>query len=88
MRLIFLLVFMFLFKGIFAQSKPIDELPTVDPIEVGFSQDSLNALDDLISNHEQRDYRALIVIKNDQLAIEYYYNSFWRNHIHDIRKEL
>lgn len=37
------------------------------------------ALDDLIDNFEQRNYRALIVIKDNKLAIKYYYNSFWEN---------
>ncbi len=70
---------------IFSQRKSIPNLPSVNPVEVGFNQDSLNVLDDLIDNFKQRDYRGLIVIKDDKLAIEYYYNSFWRNHIHDIR---
>lgn len=80
-----LLISFLLTTSLFAQRKPIANLPSVNPEEVGFSQDSLNALDDLIDNFEQRDYRALVVIKDNKLAIEYYYNSFWRNHIHDIR---
>ncbi|MEO0572141.1 MAG: serine hydrolase domain-containing protein [Bacteroidota bacterium] len=71
--------------ALFSQRKPIASLPAVNPLEVGFSQDSLNTLDNFIDNFQQRDYRALIVIKDNQLAIEQYYNSFWRNHIHDIR---
>jgi len=70
---------------LFAQRKPILNLPEINPEIVGFNKDSLNALDDIIDNFEQRDYRGLIVIKDNKLAIEYYYNSFWRNHIHDIR---
>jgi CubicO group peptidase (beta-lactamase class C family) len=85
MRLTTLLVLTLLSTTILAQRKPIINLPSVNPEKVGFSQDSLNALDDLIDNFEQSDYRALIVIKDNKLAIEYYYNSFWRNHIHDIR---
>lgn len=71
--------------SLFAQRKAIPELPEVSPEKVGFNRDSINALDNIIDNSKQRDFRALIVIKDNKLAIEYYYNSFWRNHIHDIR---
>lgn len=85
MRLTIILLLTLLSTTVIAQRRPIINLPSISPEQVGFSQDSLNALDDLIDNFEQRDYRALIVIKDNKLAIEYYYNSFWRNHIHDIR---
>ncbi len=85
MRLKILLVLTLFSASLLAQRKPIKNLPSINPVEVGFSLDSLNKLDDLIDNFKQRDYRALIVIKDNKLAIEYYYNSFWRNHIHDIR---
>jgi len=85
MRLKIFFVLTLFSASLFAQRKPIKNLPSINPVEVGFSQDSLNKLDDLIDNFKQRDYRALIVIKDNKLAIEYYYNSFWRNHIHDIR---
>ncbi|MEL6535778.1 MAG: serine hydrolase [Bacteroidota bacterium] len=57
----------------------------VTPEEAGISQDSLDVLDDLIYNTPPRDFRGLIVIKDNQLAVEYYYHTFWRNTIHDIR---
>ena len=68
-----------------SQRKIIPNLPTISLEKAGFNRDSINALDDFIDNHKQRDYRGLMVIKNNKLAIEYYYNSFGRNHIHDIR---
>lgn len=80
------ILFLTLFTtSLFAQRKAIPELPEVNIEKVGFNRDSINALDNLIDNSKQRDFRALIVIKDNKLAIEYYYNSFWRNHIHDIR---
>ena len=85
MRIIILYTQILFSVTLIAQRNPVSNLPFVNPEELGFSQDSLNALDDLIDNFEQSDYRALIVIKDNKLAIEYYYNSFWRNHIHDIR---
>jgi len=65
--------------------KPIPNLPSISPEKAGFNRDSINALDDTISNFQQRDYIALMVIKDNQIVLEYYYNQFWRNHIHDIR---
>jgi CubicO group peptidase (beta-lactamase class C family) len=69
----------------YGQMKPIPNLPAISPEEAGFNRDSINALDDTISNFQQRDFRALMVIKDNKLVLEYYYNTFWRNHIHDIR---
>lgn len=85
MRLFIFLSCLCLSISSYAQRKPIPHLPAVNPEDVGFSQDSLNAFDDIISNFEQGDFRGLMVIKDNKLAIEYYYNTFWRNHIHDIR---
>ncbi len=85
MKIRALLIIIFFASLSYAQVTPTQNLPVVEPDEVGFNQDSLNNLDDFIDDFKQRDYRALIVIKDDKLAIEYYYNSFWRNHIHDIR---
>jgi len=85
MRLIILFYLILLSTSLFAQRKPIPNLPTISIEEAGFNRDSINAIDDTISNFKQRDYRALIVIKDSKIALEYYYNSFWRNHIHDIR---
>ena len=80
------LFFLTLFStSLFAQRKPIPEFPAISPEEAGFNRDSINAIDDTISNFQQRDYRALMVIKDNKIVLEYYYNSFWRNHIHDIR---
>jgi CubicO group peptidase (beta-lactamase class C family) len=69
----------------YSQLKPIPNLPTISPEEAGFNRDSINALDDIISDFKQRDYRGLMVIKDNRIVLEYYYNSFWRNHLHDIR---
>lgn len=69
----------------FGQIDPIPNLPAISPEAAGFNRDSINALDDTISNFQQRDYIALMVIKDQKIVLEYYYNQFWRNHIHDIR---
>lgn len=69
----------------FAQMRAIPNLPIISPEDAGFNIDSINALNDTISKFRQRDYRGLIVIKDHKIVLEHYYNTFWRNHIHDIR---
>lgn len=66
----------------FAQST---SLPTISPADAGFNIDSVRSLADTMSKFRQRDYRGLIVIKDNKIVLENYYNTFWRNHIHDIR---
>ena len=85
MRLFLILSFISLSIFSYGQLNPIPSLPAISPEEAGFNRDSINALDDTISNFQQRDYRGLMVIKDNKIVLEYYYNSFWRNHIHDIR---
>jgi len=85
MRLILIISFLSCSFFSFSQMKPIPNLPALSPKEAGFNLDSINVLDDTISNFPQRDYRALTVIKDNKIVLEYYYNQFWRNHIHDIR---
>lgn len=69
----------------YAQMKAIPNIPAVSPADAGFNKDSINALTDTISKFRQRDFRGLIVIKDNKIVLENYYNTFWRNHIHDIR---
>lgn len=69
----------------YAQMKPIPNIPAVSPADAGFNKDSINALTDTISKFKQRDFRGLVVIKDNKIVLENYYNTFWRNHIHDIR---
>lgn len=85
MRLFLIFLFVSLSILSYGQRKPIPHLPRISPEKAGFNRDSINALDDTISNFQQRDYRALMVIKDNKIVLEYYYNQFWRYHIHDIR---
>ncbi|WAC12519.1 serine hydrolase domain-containing protein [Dyadobacter pollutisoli] len=68
-----------------AQMKAISNLPVISPGDAGFNKDSIDALNDTLSKFTQRDFRGLIVIKDNKIVIENYFNTFWRNHIHDIR---
>ncbi|QHV95328.1 serine hydrolase domain-containing protein [Spirosoma endbachense] len=69
----------------YSQMKAIPNLPAISPEDAGFNKDSINALTDTLSKFKQRDFRGLIVIKDNKIVLEKYVNTFWRNHIHDIR---
>lgn len=65
--------------------KTIPELPFISPEKAGFQPDSLNKLLNLIQDTPPNDFRGLVLIKNKQIVLEEYFNTFWRNSIHDIR---
>ena len=68
-----------------AQRDPIPNLPAISLADAGFNRDSINALIPIMDDFEQRDFRGLVVIKNNKAVIEWYYNHFWRKSILDIR---
>ena len=68
-----------------AQEKAIPDLQAISLKKAGFNQDSIHALIDTLANLKQKDLRGVIVIKDNKLVLEHYFNTFWRNHIHDIR---
>ncbi len=51
----------------------------------GFNADSIQHLANLIWETPPKDFRGLVVIKNNEVVIEEYFHTFWRNTIHDIR---
>lgn len=65
-----------------AQAK---ELPTTSLEDAGFNRDSIEQLLELIQTTSRKDFRGLVVIKDNHIVLEEYYNTFWRNTIHDIR---
>lgn len=86
--------FLLLFSVLFACSqpnssnplrRPIEELPVVSWEEVGFNQDSIETLIGLIETTDHPDFRGMVVIKDNQLVIEEYFTTYWRNTVHDIR---
>ncbi len=87
-KLCALLFSTFLLLSLSAQDKlrnPLPELPVASWEEGGFMPDSIQSLVDLIAATPPRDFRGLVVIKDNQLVIEQYFHTFWRNSIHDIR---
>ena len=85
MRLFIILFGLGLTISSYGQRKPIPNLPTISLEDAGFNVDSINNLYTVIENTRHKDFRGMVVIKNNKIAIEWYFNSFWRNHIHDIR---
>lgn len=85
MKAIFTFLLLCISLYAYAQYPPIPNLPTISPGEAGFNRDSINALDDFISDFEQNDFRGMVVIKDHQIAIEYFYNRTERSDINDIR---
>jgi len=85
MRLFMVLSCLCLSISSYGQRTPVPNLPFASMEESGINRDSLNALDDMIFNFKQNDFRGITLIKNNKLVIEYYYTTFWRNQILDIR---
>ncbi len=85
MRLSILVFFLSVSISSYGQGPPVPHLPFHNPEDVGFNKDSLQALGEQMDNFKQKDFRGLVVIKDHKLVIEWYFNTFWRKHIHDIR---
>jgi CubicO group peptidase (beta-lactamase class C family) len=80
-------IFLFLLlcsTSLFGQNDP-NLFPEVSLEDAGFNRDSINTLLEQIQTTRHGDFRGLVVIKDNELVLEEYYNTFWRNTIHDIR---
>jgi CubicO group peptidase (beta-lactamase class C family) len=64
---------------------PVPSFPRTDLASVKMSQDTIATLIALIKSNPPNDFRGLVVIKNNQLVVEEYFNTYWRETIHDIR---
>ena len=83
-KIILLPLFLFTLQFSFCQNE-IPELPEVEWTDAGFNQDSIQRLIQLINERTSPDFRGMVVIKDGKLAIEEYFNTYWRISIHDIR---
>lgn len=63
----------------------IPTLPTTTLAEAGFNKDSITNLLSLIDSTRFKDFRGLVLIKDNQIVLEEYFNTFWRNSVVDIR---
>ena len=61
------------------------ELPTISPQDAGFNKDSLEKLIDEINVTPQRNFRGLVVIKDNQIVVEEYFCGYDKGNILDIR---
>lgn len=82
MRLPFLTIGLLLLAGLSLRSQTF---PTISPEDAGFNKDSIQNLLTALDETPHRDFRGLVVMKEDKIVLEAYYNTFWRKTIHDIR---
>lgn len=64
---------------------PVLALPGADLASVKMSQDTITRLIQLINTTPPNDFRGMVVIKDNKLVVEEYFNTYWRETIHDIR---
>lgn len=65
--------------------QPIPGLPRADLTSVKMSQDTITKLIQIINSTPPNDFRGMVVIKDNKLVVEEYFNTYWRETIHDIR---
>ena len=65
--------------------QPIPDLPRADLTSVKMSQDTIANLIQIINSTPPNDFRGIVVIKDNKLVVEEYFNTYWRETIHDIR---
>jgi len=66
-------------------NQPIRELPNASPASVGMNDDSIKNLIQLINTNPPNDFRGMVVIKDNKLVVEKYFNTYWRATVLDIR---
>src|SRR5688572_33510235 len=64
---------------------PISALPKTDLTSVKMNQDTITKLIQLINSNPTKDFRGIVVIKDNKLVVEEYFNTYWRETIHDVR---
>lgn len=63
----------------------LKELPRIEPAAAGFNADSLTKMLELVRKTPPNDIRGIVVLKDNKLVMEEYFNTYWRETIHDIR---
>ncbi|GHN02277.1 hypothetical protein WSM22_37660 [Cytophagales bacterium WSM2-2] len=64
---------------------PLPDLPRTDLASVNMNQDTITKVIKLINSNPPNDFRGLVVIKDGKLVVEEYFNTYWRETVHDIR---
>lgn len=65
--------------------RPIPDLPQKDLTSVKMSRDTIAKLIQIINSNPSKDFRGLVVVKDNKLVVEEYFNTYWRETIHDVR---
>lgn len=91
MKTLHLLLLTLLFANV-SHSQPLDrlkyhlvDLPITQMEVAGVNPDTVSQLLSLINTTPPNDFRGLVVIKDNNLVVEEYFNTYWRDSIHDIR---
>lgn len=85
MRFLTIIFCLCLSTSSYGQRPPISNLPAISLEDAGFNMDSIRTLIPMLDNFQQKDFRGLVVIKDNQAVIEWYYNNTERVTINDIR---
>jgi CubicO group peptidase (beta-lactamase class C family) len=64
---------------------PVAGLVKADLASVKMNADTIARLIKSINTTPPKDFRGIVVIKNNNLVVEEYFNTYWRETIHDIR---
>jgi CubicO group peptidase (beta-lactamase class C family) len=65
--------------------QPISDLPRADLASVKMNRDTIAKVIQLINSNPPNDFRGMVVIKDNKLVVEEYFNTYWRETVHDIR---
>lgn len=65
--------------------QPIPDIPRAELGSVKMNQDTIAKLIQLIKSTPPNDFRGVVVIKDNKLVVEEYFNTYWRETVHDIR---
>ena len=65
--------------------RPMPDLPTANLESVSIDKDTIARVIHLINTNPPNDFRGLVVIKDNRLVVEEYFNTYWRETIHDVR---
>lgn len=53
--------------------------------DAGFNKDSIDYLVNALYESSKKDFRGMVIIKDNHLVLEQYYGTYWRKTVHDIR---
>ncbi|MEM9935668.1 MAG: serine hydrolase [Bacteroidota bacterium] len=81
------LVFSFLIcqLSLHSQRSSVPNIPAADEVSSALTTEGREKMLSMIESWEPADFRGVVIIKDGKLEVEEYYNTFWRETVHDIR---